>query len=74
MRCLHLGFRVTGQEPVGPLARKTDDFELRQAAIECARKLEDEGWRFVTCSHVTRWTDDEEESLEPIDFRAEVTP
>lgn len=63
---LHLGFRVTGMEPV-TCACKADDFELRHVAIECADILVKNGWQGVCTWRVSRTADSDKEILTPLE-------
>lgn len=50
----HMGFRVMATKP-GPYERdeEIENFEIRQAAIDCAQLLESKGWQHIRCVHVT---------------------
>jgi len=48
----HIGFRVTATPP-GSADPQVENFELRQAAIDCAQLLDGKGWTHIRCLHVT---------------------
>ncbi len=71
----HMGFRVTASHP--DHGSKTDTFELRQSAIECARMCEATCWTHIRCDEVLEeWCDgyyiETSRELQPVKWR-EVT-
>ena len=74
MRLLHLGFAVSAYQRDKLCAaryRREDRFVLKQAAVECARRLEAEAWQVVEVHEVRRWDVDAEgdEELIAVEWR-----
>jgi hypothetical protein len=68
-----LGYRVSGWPPESrtlAVNQRRDQFDLKQVAVEHARRLQRLGWRGVEVNRVT--TEFGEESVEPVAF--EETP
>lgn len=69
----HIGFIARGITPTVPAQMKTDTFEVKSSAQECARLLDAAGWTNVGCfevrSRVQMHDYDDSEELIPIEFR-----
>jgi hypothetical protein len=49
-----VGFRVTATPANGRHDdAKVENFEVRQAAIDCAQLLDARGWKDIRCQHIT---------------------
>lgn len=60
---MHIGFRVMAKHPITGYA-EVENFEIKQAAIDCARLLAANGWTEIKCA--ITWDDGGVERLTPL--------
>jgi len=52
MEPTHIGFRVLASPAQPGFDDEVENFEIRQAAIDCAQLLDSKGWKNVRCVEV----------------------
>ena len=75
----HIGFRVIASPPSIPFVARNseaENFEIRQAAIDCAQLLESKGWQNIRCvlvtSRVKQFEFDSSEEFTDIEWQCHV--